>query len=364
VTATAGGLDLARRSLELILRWQTPSGAFIAGPTFSQYGYCWFRDGAFIAEALDVAGRLDEAGRFHDWVAGVVLDAADGMRRAMTAAAAGDRPGPDDYLHCRYTADGGVGPDDWPTFQLDGPGIWLWSLAHHVRCGGTLTDRRSRAAELVAAYLAALRETPASDAWEEAPEFVHTSTRGAILAGLRAAAALGLDQPALAEARVSLEASLLRPDARWTKWAASDAVDGSLLWLIAPYALVPPGAAAASSALVRIEHELEDADGGVHRYLDDTYYGGGGWPILTAALARARLRRGGPADRAAALRGLAWIEAQADEELGLPEQVATRALHPGRVAEWRASWGESARPLLWSHAAYLVLRHDLGLPTA
>jgi hypothetical protein len=29
------------------------------------------------------------------------------------------------------------------------------------------------------------------------------------------------------------------------------------------------------------------------------------------------------------------------------------------VAEWRQRWGESARPLLWSHAAYLALRTEL-----
>ncbi len=209
MTATGRGSDLARRSVDLILRWQTPSGAFIAGPTFSQYGYCWFRDSAFISEALDVTGQLEASGRFHDWATGVVLDAADGMRRAIAAAGAGRPPGADDYLHCRYTVDGSVGPDDWPTFQLDGPGIWLWSLAHHVRCGGRLTDDRSEAATLVARYLAALRETPASDAWEESPQFVHTSTQGAILAGLRAAAALGLDEPATTKARGALESSVL-----------------------------------------------------------------------------------------------------------------------------------------------------------
>ena len=56
------------------------------------------------------------------------------------------------------------------------------------------------------------------------------------------------------------------------------------------------------------------------------------------------------------------MEAQADATGDLPEQVAAHALHPTRIDEWRASWGESARPLLWSHATHLVLRHELGLP--
>ncbi len=355
-------IDLARHSLDVILRWQTSGGAFIAGPTFSQYGFSWLRDSAFIAEALDVAGRLDAAGRFHDWVVRVVFEGAEGMHRAMAAAETGTIPDAADYLHCRYTADGATGPDDWPTFQLDGPAIWLWSLSHHVRAGGALTGRRAQAARLVARYLARLRDTPASDAWEESPDRVHTSTLGAMLAGLRAAAALGLDEPALVAARAAIEETLFGPDARWTKWAGSGAVDASLLWLVAPYELAPAEAPPARAMIRRVEAELEDPEGGVHRYLEDTYYGGGSWILLAASLARARLRRGGPADRRLAEQALAWIERQADGRGDLPEQVATHALHPGRIEEWRQAWGASARPLLWSHAAYLVLRHELGRP--
>jgi hypothetical protein len=55
-----------------------------------------------------------------------------------------------------------------------------------------------------------------------------------------------------------------------------------------------------------------------------------------------------------------WIEAQADAEGRLPEQVATHALAPERLGEWQQRWGESARPLLWSHAAYVALRLELA----
>lgn len=357
--ADTRGLDVASRSMAVILRWQTPGGAFIAGPTFSQYGYTWFRDGAFTAEALDLAGHLDESGRFHDWASRVIAAGAAGMARAMAAVAAGRAPDTRDYLHCRYTPDGEPGPDDWPTFQLDGPGIWLWSLAHHVRHGGQLTGQRATAARLVARYLAALRDTPASDAWEEWPEHVHTSTLGAILAGLRAATELGLDEPGLTEAREATAARLMEPSSRWTKWAGNDAVDASLLWLIAPYGLASPRSTVAAELLRRVEAELEDVDGGVHRYRGDSYYGGGAWPLLTAALARARLRRGDPGDRELAERALRWIEVHADASGDLPEQVPDHALHPDRIDEWRQRWGESARPLLWSHAAYLALRHEL-----
>lgn len=351
---------LARRSLETLLCWQSAGGAFVAGPTFSQYGYAWLRDGAFIAESLDLAGRLDAAGRFHDWVAGVIAEAAPGMERAAADAAAGRIPEPGDYLHCRYTIDGEPGPDDWPTFQLDGPGIWLWSLAHHVAAGGTLTPARTDAATRVARYLAALRDTPSSDAWEEFPDHVHTSTLGAILAGLQAASKLGIDAPELAGARQAIEARLFAGRGAWTKWAGNGAVDASLLWLVVPYGLVAPGHPVAAATLGRVEAELEDPDGGVHRYPGDTYYGGGAWILLTAALARVRLRRDGPGDRERALAACRWIEDQADAEGNLPEQVETAALRPEHVAAWRERWGPSARPLLWSHAAYLSLRSELA----
>ena len=80
-----------------------------------------------------------------------------------------------------------------------------------------------------------------------------------------------------------------------------------------------------------------------------------------AAYAEARARHDGleREARARAERLLAWIEAQADAGGALPEQVATRALHPERVMEWVDRWGTSARPLLWSHAAYLGFRAEL-----
>lgn len=353
---------LASISLDVILAGQSEGGAFLASPTFSQYHYAWFRDGAFIAEALDIAGRLDAAGRFHDWVAGVIIGARDGIERSIEAGLTGHSPSPGDYLHCRYELDGTPGPDDWPTFQLDGPGIWLWSLAHHAAAGGVLRREHRDAALLAARYIAALWNHPSYDAWEESPERVHTSTRAALLAGLRAASwLLGLPaDPSIAIARAAVERRLLGGGGPLGKWHGTDAVDGSLLWIVAPYGLVEPDDPTFAATFGRIEAELVSVDGGVHRYATDTFYGGGEWLLLTAALGRVYLRRDAPGDRDRAERCLRWIEAQASNDGWLPEQVATRALHPERIDEWRALWGDSASPLLWSHATYLALLHELG----
>lgn len=353
---------LASVSLEVILAGQSAGGAFVASPTFSQYRYAWFRDGAFIAEALDICGRLDAAARFHDWVAGVIIGARDGIERSIAAGLAGASPSPGDFLHCRYELDGSPGPDDWPTFQLDGPGIWLWSLAHHASAGGSLRQEHLDAALLAARYVSALWNHPSYDAWEESPEHVHTSTRAALLAGLRAVPALLGDStdPSIAIAHAGVEQRLLRRGGPLGKWHGTYAVDGSLLWIVAPYGLIEPHDPTFAATLERIEAELVSVDGGVHRYATDTFYGGGEWPLLTAALGRVYLRRDGQGDRDRAEQCLRWIEAQAGPEGWLPEQVATHALHPERIDEWRATWGESARPLLWSHATYLALLHELG----
>jgi GH15 family glucan-1,4-alpha-glucosidase len=353
---------LVARSLEVIRDGQAPGGAFIAGPTFSQYRYAWLRDGAFIAEGLDLAGETGMAARFHDWVASVVLASAAGIERSIAAVAAGRAPDPQDYLHCRYNPDGTLGPEDWPTFQLDGPGIWLWSLAHHARCGGTLTATHRQAAALAGRYLAGLWATPSNDAWEEFPDRLHTSTAAAVLAGLRALDAVAPDarDAAVADARRRLERLLVERAEPYTKWEGSDAVDASLLWICAPYRLVGAEHPAFAATLARIEADLVSPDGGVYRYAADTYYGGGEWILLTAALGRVYLRRAADGDVERAVACRRWIERQASPDGHLPEQVDGLARHREWVDPWRADWGESASPLLWSHAAYLALRADLA----
>lgn len=363
VTDDERSARIVARSMAVIEAGQAPGGAFVASPTFSQYGYAWLRDGAFVAEALDLVGRLDSSARFHGWVARLVLSNARGMARAMAAARAGRLPDPDEYLHCRYTLDGRVGDEQWPNFQLDGPGIWLWSLAHHVEQGGRLHPEGLEATALVARYLAAMWMLPCADAWEESPDRVHTSTLAAVLAGLRAAAALsrGLaNEPDLGQAQAAIRQHLESGSGAFTKWQGSGDVDASLLWMSAPYGLVTPGDPRFAATLTRIEQDIVEPSGGVHRYRADTYYGGGEWPVLSSAYARVLLRRGATGDHDRARQVLAWIEAQADESGELPEQSDAHVLAPHRVDEWRTRWGESARPLLWSHAAYLALRTELA----
>jgi GH15 family glucan-1,4-alpha-glucosidase len=103
--------------------------------------------------------------------------------------------------------------------------------------------------------------------------------------------------------------------------------------------------------------EQLSVDGGVHRYLRDTFYGGGQWLLLSGFLAWNHLVAG---DQAAAAPYLRWIEAQATAAGELPEQVGHHLLAPERVDEWVERWGPVATPLLWSHGMYLIVAAELA----
>ena len=283
--------DLRRASVETILGGQSPSGGYVASPGFPPYGFSWLRDGSFIADAMSRVGEVASAEAFFDWVARIV-DRGLGFE-------------------ARYTLDGERDTSEWPHRQHDGWGLFLWAMREHAaRHGGG--SRWREAALATAAHLELVRREPCVDWWEER-EGLHAATLACIAAGLG-------DQLDLSEAEERLDASLLV-----LPFLGFGPVD------VSP--LVSPG-------------------GGVHRHLDDVYYGGGEWLLLTAMLGLANLDRG-------AVR-LEWIAAHAEPDGRLPEQSHDHLLHPEAYDEWLARWGPPPSPLLWSHAMFLTLDHALG----
>jgi GH15 family glucan-1,4-alpha-glucosidase len=127
-------------------------------------------------------------------------------------------------------------------------------------------------------------------------------------------------------------------------------VDASLLWLATPFGLVRDEEPVFRRTLECIEERLV-SDGGLLRYPEDTFYGGGAWILVTAWLAWHHARNGRP-ERASAY--LAWIERQRCGDGGLPEQVSVSATDPWFERYWTERWGASARPLLWSHAMTIL----------
>ena len=149
---------LARHSVHVILANQAPTGAYLASPAFPVYRYSWFRDGAFIADAMSRAGHPDSADAFFDWFSRVLMDRAALIEGLLARRHAGERLLPGDFLHARYTLDGDDSSEEWWTFQLDGYGTWLWALDEHVRRHGGTVERWADAAALSARYLAAVAQ--------------------------------------------------------------------------------------------------------------------------------------------------------------------------------------------------------------
>lgn len=359
---------VADRGRRLILDLQDAGGAYPASPTFSAYrGFAWLRDGAFIADGMSSAGEVDSASRFFDWCDRTIRSRADRIAEIVAAADAGT-PVPDTrMLPTRFTFDGGDGDADWWDFQLDGYGLWAWAAVAHAERHGLDAGRWRDGLALTVDYLASSWRRPCYDWWEEHVEEVHVSTLGSIAAGMRAAArsgALDAGRARVAD-RVADDASALLRErgtvgGHLVKWLGSTAVDASLAALVAPLDVLDADDPVAWSTLVELERQLT-VDGGVHRFADDTYFGGGQWPLLSCFLALAWLRLG---DRERAAELLRWSAGTVREHGTMPEQVTDHLLAPDFVDEWVERWGPSADPLLWSEAMYLRLAVELGLVTA
>jgi GH15 family glucan-1,4-alpha-glucosidase len=355
---------LVESSADLIESLQHTGGAYPASPTFSAYtGYSWFRDGAFIADGMSSFGRVDSAERFFDWCAAVLETHAAEVEAIVTAANDGQPIADGAMLPTRFTFDGTAGVDEWWDFQLDGYGTWLWAVGEHVRRHGTDASRWATAIALSVDYLCASWRRPCFDWWEEHAMHVHVSTLGCIAAGLRAAVALGvldLDREASAVEAETQILELLRSegvaDGHLTKWIGSDAVDASLASVVGLLGVLPGDSDLGRATIDAIERDLAVEDG-VYRYLGDTFYGGGRWPLLSCMLGLAHLRAG-DVDRAREL--LEWAASTAGPDWSLPEQVGGHLLAPERVDEWVERWGPVAQPLLWSHAMLIRLAVELG----
>jgi GH15 family glucan-1,4-alpha-glucosidase len=357
--AEPGYGPLAAISVKAMLAHQVATGAFFASLDFAPYRYCWLRDGSFTAFALDQAGEREAAERFHWWAAGAIAGIAPTVRAATERRLAGGPNIAASMPPARYTVEGTVEAGDWPNFQVDGYGTWLWALTEHVGHWGSksLIDELGEGLELACSYLEAVALDPCYDCWEENGQAVHTSTLACVYGGLAAAGEL-LGRPAAsrkAEEVAEYILARMRSGAGFAKSSADRGVDASLLWLAVPFGLVSPADEAMAATASEIEAGLV-LEGGIRRYGADSYYGGGAWPLLTAWLGWYRASAG---DLFTARRCASWVEHCFDDAGHLPEQVAGDHRDPGSYHTWVSRWGPPAADLTWSHAMYFVLCDEL-----
>ncbi len=378
--------SLIDSSIEVISQNQASSGAYIAAPGYGTYAYSWIRDGAFAAAAMDAYGRRDSAEAFHHWVAHTIEHHAHKIQQ-LEHLARDPKTDPlgtlDDTaaLHTRYTIEGEEGNDHWGNFQLDGYGFWLTSVTRHIKTTSANPEQYLDAMNLACRYLTLTWERPCFDCWEEYPTRRHSTTWAAIAKGLGDAGRLLNDKSAI-DTSEDITKHLydgLRPDGAMLKFVpdgtthlsdnqppqrtgqaiagherigrplSSDAIDGSALLVLGSFGPFPPAHAIVSGTLRAIESSLV-VDGGVHRYLDDEYYGGGLWIVLAGALACAQANR----DPQRARTTRRWIESQTDRAGNLSEQTSSHLRRPESLEPWIERWGPPATPLLWSHAMYLL----------
>lgn len=358
---------LAARSVAVIADHQDVGGAYPASPTFSVYQFSWFRDGAFIADAMSRAGETSSADSFFDWCARIINERRTLISSLIERHQAGEPIGRDDHLPTRYTLDGAPTGEDWWDFQLDGYGTWMFMLVEHLERHGRSVDSCSpelcSALERCADYLCEFWSEPCFDWWEEDVDGVHVSTLVSIEAGLRAVARVGFvtgerrdrcrsTSTAIVDfvrAHGMIDGHLIKTVGR------GDRVDASLIAAFVPFGTFDPTGEIATRTHARIVDDI--APDGVHRYLGDTYFGGGRWVVLAGFVGAFEAATGRTSD---ALRRLTWMCEQQTSDGLLPEQTIDHVLDERFVEEWIERWGDVATPLLWSHAMYLTLVDEIG----
>lgn len=304
-------------SAKVILKYQKPSGAYPASPNFKVYEYSWFRDGAFIADAMSRAGYVESAESFFKWCSDIVVKRRDHIL-------SGGR------LEARYTYDGKEADEDWETFQLDGYGTLLWAMKQHEARHGRSIEKYQEAAGLIQHYLATKWQEPSIDWWEER-KGQHSASLACIYAGLEA-----YGHPEAAAVKEAIDLSRERTDASLLACAIFDAVSEESF----------------KPVIEQIERELVSEDGGVFRYRQDTYYGGGEWPVLTSLLGWYYAK----ADKQKKAEDkLSWVLGQMQKNGWIPEQSQAMMLHPEDYHHWVMRWGKPADPLLWSQAMMMTL---------
>lgn len=347
--------NLYQNSLQIILNNQSMDGAFIACPNFKTYQYAWFRDGSFCAYALTRAGYTQNVFLFHQWAIRTILRYETKITNCIEAAKNGKPPGAELCFHSRFTLDGLEIPGNWGHHQLDGLGVWLWALKEFNQSNPseTIPEQWRKAAALVKDYLVAMWPFPCSDSWEENETRLHTYTMAAVYSGLESYAKLFNDSEAKINAgmiRSFIFENCVSEDG-FVKSIGLPEVDANLIALAVPFHLVEWSDPIFQKTLTKIQNDLLTPIG-VHRYLKDTYYGGGEWILLTAWLGWAFAQTG---NTEKALPILKWIETQASPKGDLAEQVAHALFDKASYEFWQKKWGPIATPLLWSHAMYILL---------
>ncbi|HEX2973470.1 MAG TPA: glycoside hydrolase family 15 protein [Tepidisphaeraceae bacterium] len=389
-------VDLFKRSL-LVVRTQVDNGGAIIAANDSDimqfsrdtYSYMWPRDGALVANSLDLAGFPDLARWFYSL-----------CREVIT---------PEGYYHHKYNPDGSPASSWHPwvlkgarvlPIQEDETALVVWALWRHYYRYRDIeyvrplwTDLVQKAADFMVRYRDPRTglPLPSYDLWEERWG-IHTFTVATVYGALKAARNFAvcfgdrvkaeiynaaaeqmkasaskylfstrlnrfvrrlvpLDQPMPAHGKDRVEGKTLKLEPTVDELFQVDEVLDSSLFAIYKFGLFEPTDPRVEATLRAVEEQLwvKTAVGGVARYENDYYHRvsadreavpGNPWFICTLWLADYFISRAGnPAELKKALPIFEWAASHALESGVLAEQVNPYTNEPLSVS-----------PLTWSHA--------------
>ncbi|HEV8359751.1 MAG TPA: glycoside hydrolase family 15 protein [Candidatus Thermoplasmatota archaeon] len=342
-----GARDLYHRSVFVMRACTSENGAIIASPDTRSlswggdtYNYCWWRDGAYIAKAMDESGLYELSQRFLKF--------------------AQDTQHEEGYWAHRHFPDGTFG-STWhppPFIQVDQTASVVSAAWHHFKRRGDvdllldLWPMIKDAANFLARFRDPDTGLPAKswDLWEERFS-THTYSTAAVVHALERAARiaeeLGKDPRKWRETSAEMRALAVKHlwDPQQHQFVRSlgprdDKADASVL-LALKLGLVPWTDPKARATVERIEQALWcKGVGGLARYEGDQYFGAENpWIISTLWLAEAKLQLG---DAARARELIQWCVKHASPTGLLPEQV-----------DARTGQATSVTPLAWSHSTFV-----------
>lgn len=338
--------DVYRRSIFLLRNCVSANGSVIASPDprtlksgGDTYNYNWWRDGGYIAKAMDEVGLYENAHRF--------LKFAEKCQEE------------EGYFLHRHFPDGTVG-STWhppPFIQIDQTATVISAVWHHFKRHGNLDELLDlwplvkRAANFLETFVDDRGlPLPSYDLWEE-KKAVNAYSVAAVIHGLeraeRISQQLGKSRGRWRHVSERMRGAMLHHlwnEKRGCFLKSIDPVDETLdasTLLALKLGVLDPGDARAERLVQAVERRLwVKATGGVARYENDSYYGHENpWIICTLWLAEAHLLLGRP-ERTREM--LEWTARTASPTHLLAEQIDART-------------GEhtSVTPLVWSHSTFL-----------
>jgi len=347
--------DLYLKSIEIIRKNQSSYGLYIASPNFNNYKYCWLRDGTFTAYSMDLCGNNISSRKYYYGIDNILKIRREKVEQLINMYKKNGVIDKRNILPARFSLNGKMTETDWPEFQIDGYGIFLWGLVKHLEITDELHLLETTfkdTMDIVVKYLTNFWNVPNYDCWEENGDKINTSTIACIYGGLKSILSVKKDKIIMdsCDKIKTFFHNFCVKNNHIIKYIGTELVDASLLWCSVPFGIIDAEDCVMVNTVEKIKGTLFET--GLKRYYLDEYYGGGEWPLLTAFLGWYYLTIG---NIKKAKEMLKLVLKSADENYLLPEQKPLNLYFPGKYFFWKNKWGEIARPLLWSHAMYIIL---------